>query len=82
MLVPHVYPDDVLTSIHTLQNKTGSLSEVPTFMIKSTSAHLSASIVTIFNQLITNGQYPQVLKHATVIPVYKKGSKIPYKITD
>ena len=75
MLVPPVSPHDVSLVINKLKNKKGSLHEIPVSLIKSNKHILAVPLSLLFNQSITEGKFPQCLKHATVIPIYKKGPK-------
>lgn len=44
-------------------------------IIKSNNEEISKPVSILFNQSVENGVFPNCLKHATVIPIYKHGSK-------
>ena len=61
--------------IRKLKNKPSHLSTYPISVIKYLSNLISPLICSIFNKSISTGQFPQILKTARVVPVYKSGSK-------
>ena len=75
MMVPTVYPHEMLNIINSLQNKKVNIHEIPVSLIKANKNLLAIPLSMLFNQSIANGTFPQCLKHATVIPIYKKGPK-------
>ncbi len=75
ILLPPVSPQDVSVVINKLKNKKGNLHEMPVSLIKSNKEILAIPLSLLFNQSITEGKFPQCLKHATVIPIYKKGPR-------
>lgn len=75
ILVAPVCPQDLSPVIVNLKNKKGSSHEIPVSLIKSNKEMLSIPLSLLFNQSIATGKFPKCLKHATVIPIYKKGPK-------
>ena len=73
MFVPPASPSDVSLIISKLKNKKGNIHEIPVSLIKFNRDILSPPLSFLINQSINTGKFPQVLKHATVIPIYKKG---------
>ena len=73
MAVPTIFPQDVVNIINTLENKKVNINEIPVSLLKTHKHQLSVPIATLFNESIINGKFPQCLKHANVIPIYKKG---------
>ena len=57
-----------------MKNKNCNLHDVPTYIIKRLSPILSPVIADIFNMSVTNGSFPNCLKFATIVPVFKKGN--------
>ena len=53
-------------------------SDIPIKMLKL-SPYFSTGIAELFNHIISIGQYPDMLKIATVIPIHKSGSKSDIK---
>ena len=75
MAVPKIFPQDVINIINTLENKKSNINEIPVSLIKTHTHQLTVPIAILFNESITNGKFPQFLKHANVIPIYKKGQQ-------
>ena len=75
MVVTPVFPQDVVKVIDSLKNKNNNIHEISTSIIKDNKNKLAIPISILFNQSINSGQFPQCLKHATVIPIHKKGPK-------
>ena len=75
MQVPHASIQDVFSVINTLKNKKCNINDFSPHIIKSYSHLLALPIAQLFNQSITLGMFPQILKRASVIPLYKKGQK-------
>ena len=57
-----------------MKNKNCNLYEVPVFIYKMMSEIVSPFIVKIFNASIVSGKFPDILKHSTIIPVFKSGN--------
>lgn len=74
MAVPTVYPQDIARVINSLKNKKSNVQELSVSIIKNNSYYFAIPLSMLFNQSIINGKFPQRLKHATVIPIHKKGS--------
>ena len=56
-------------------NKSNGPQSIPNEILKSISEIISAPLTNICNQIFTSGIYPDKLKLAKVIPIYKKDSK-------
>ena len=72
MAVPKISPQDVINIINSLENKKSNINEIPVSLIKSHKHQLTVPIAILFNESITNGKFSQCLKHANVIPIYKR----------
>ena len=75
MLVPTVCPQDVIQVINSLKNKPCNIQEISVSVLKMNSQYFATPLSILFNQSINSGKFPKLLKHATVIPIHKKGSK-------
>ena len=70
-------PDEVHKFIIGLPNKSGNIHCIPVFIYKLISHHISPIICDIFNSCITLGMFPNLLKLAKIIPLFKsKNSKL------
>ena len=75
MFVPPVLPQDVTCVINSLKNKKGNAHEISISLLKSNKEQIAIPLAILFNQSIEKGIFPQCLKHAAVIPIYKSGPK-------
>ena len=75
MVVLPVLPQDVVKVIDSLKNSKNNTNEIATSIIKYNKNLIAIPISTLFNQSINCGAFPKCLKHATVIPIHKKGPK-------
>ncbi len=73
MSVPPVCPQQVTEVIDSLKNKKGNIQEIPVSLIKNNKEIFAIPISLLYNQSISIGTFPTCLKHAIVIPIYKKG---------
>ena len=58
-----------------LVSKSNRQNDIPTHILKLCKNSLSPFLVQIFNLCIREGTYPQSLKCAQVVPIYKGGPK-------
>ena len=65
--------EEVSTVIRSFKNKGAALSEVPTFIYKFVCNIISPVIPEFFNESLTTGIFPDILKTARVVPIYKSG---------
>ena len=75
MAIPTIYPQDVIPVINSLKNRKCNIHEIAVSIIKLNSQHFAIPLTILFNHSITSGIFPQLLKHATVVPIHKNGSK-------
>ena len=75
MAVPEIIPQDVICAIESLKNKKCSVNEIPVSILKLYKKQFAIPLTILFNNSINNGKFPQTFKHATVVPIHKKGSK-------
>ena len=67
--------DEVATLIRAQVNKSSNLSTIPIFIYKLLSNTIAPILSELFNQSITQGIFPNCLKVARVIPIFKAGKK-------
>ena len=65
-----------------LVSKSSRQNDIPTHILKLCKNSLSPFLVQIFNLCIREGSYPQSLKCAQVVPIYKGVQRIYAPITD
>jgi len=64
---------DICDVINKLKCSSKGLNSTPTYILKFLADLLSPIIAELFNMSISSGQFPDVLKLARVVPVYKAG---------
>ena len=58
------------------KSKKSSLNSVPSFAFKHITDIISPTLASMINESVKEGIFPQCLKMARVIPIYKSGKKI------
>ena len=53
--------------------KSSTLTNIPTYILKSYADLCSGTLHKIFNESLTNGCFPDELKFADITPIFKKG---------
>ena len=72
----NTYTDAVMKVINNLNvAKTCQVNDIPTKVIKINKDIFAYFIPDHFNYCIANGEFPDEVKHADVIPVHKKNEK-------
>ena len=66
---------EIRTIISNLKDKTGGVDGISTKVIKAISDHILQPLVHIFNLCIQKSLWPESLKRAEVVPIFKAGSK-------
>ena len=66
---------EIETIIKNFKNKKTSIHSLPVKLLKYLAPKISHIIANIFNHSFQSGQYPDCLKIARVVPIYKGGSK-------
>lgn len=64
---------EVNNIISSLKNKSCRLNSIPVYVFKSVSDFISPVICDLFNESVQQGTFPDVLKTAECIPIFKKG---------
>ena len=54
-------------------NKATALNDIPVSVLKESISAYHEKLTDIFNNCIGSGTFPEILKKAEVIPVFKKG---------
>jgi len=76
MFVPPAADLEVKRVITELPSKSSDISQIPAFIFKYFSDLLSSPIADLFNESVTLGTFPERLKIARVVPVYKSGDRM------
>ena len=66
--------NEIISIINELDNK-NSVDDIPTKILKLANKEISLILARIFNKIIDEGIYPNILKCSTIIPIHKKGLK-------
>jgi len=68
-------PHEVSSIIAKLKCKGCPLTEIPNFIVKKVSRLICRILSDFFNESVTVGVFPEFLKLARVVPIYKAGNK-------
>ena len=58
------------------QNKSDGANSIPIKILKLLNKDISDQLSILFNQSLSSGIFPSILKTSKIIPIYKKGSKL------
>ena len=73
----HISPEKVLSVIHSINvKKTNGYDRMPPRLVKLSSPYLCYPLCTIINICIEQGVFPDSMKHAEIVPIFKKGEKM------
>ena len=70
---PQTNFEEFFKIVKLLKNKKCNINDFSPTIIKENAHLLAAPVVMLFNQSITQGKFPDLLKKARVITLYKKG---------
>ena len=73
-------PNEILTLINAMPNKSGPIDSIPSFLYKSIANSLAPPLSQLINASIQQGTFPDCLKSAKIIPIHKSGDKKKRKI--
>lgn len=73
--VSPVSPQEIMNVVRNLKNSTYGLFSVPTKLFKLIICYVALPLSDILNNSFSRGIFPDCLKDATVVPVYKSGSE-------
>jgi hypothetical protein len=77
MFVEPCTVEEIAATINNLQNTTGvGVDGFQTRVVKSVSEYIAEPLVHVFNQSFENGEFPDRLKLAKVVPVFKSDDKL------
>ena len=76
MAIPNYYKNDVMLAINYLKNSSLGWDNIPTLIPKQVNHCYIKPLVFLINQSLIEGVFPDELKLAKVIPVYKAGSSM------
>ena len=76
MAIPNYYENDVTPAINSLKNCSPALDNIPILIAKNVIHCYIKPLVFLINQSLTEGVFPDEIKLAQVIPVFKTGSSI------
>ena len=68
-------PIEILEVINQLKDKAGGIDHIHSCVIKKLGIHVAKPLTHIINLCIEQGIFPDHLKLAEIVPVYKKGDK-------
>ena len=74
MVIPEVTELEVAAIIRSLPSKPSSIDDFSTEIIKNNAELIALPLKILFNESIRSGNFPNIFKHATVIPIHKKDS--------
>ena len=73
----HVCPEKVLSVIQSINAKKAPRYDMmPPKLVKLSSPYLCYLLCTIINICIEQGVFPDSMKHAEIVPIFKKGEKM------
>ena len=67
--------DEVISVIKSFPVKMVDINEIPIFIFKTLSSIITPIIANFFTESVSSGCFPEVLKCARIVPVYKKGDR-------
>ena len=76
MAIPNYYENDVTLAINYLKNSSPDWDNIPTLIAKHVIHCYIKPLVFLIKQSLIEGVFPDELKLAKVIPVYKAGSSM------
>ena len=72
-----IEPDEVLKLLHKLNpSKAADIFYISPKFLKTSAPHIHETLTTIFNFSLKTGTFPDQMKLAKVIPIFKSGSKL------
>ena len=70
-----ITPDEISLLIHSFRNKVCNIDDIRPCILTKITEFISAPLAAIFNRCVMMGIYPDCLKCARVIPIFKSGDK-------
>ena len=75
MTAPVANLQDFFDVVKELENKKCGVNDFSPSTIKDNANILASPLVSLFNQSIQQSKFPNILKTARIVPIYKKGTK-------
>ncbi len=76
MFLSPVTQDELLREIDKLNNKKSTgIHDIPTKILKACKHHIKSKLLKLINLSFTSGVFPNCIKVAKVIPLYKKNER-------
>lgn len=64
---------EIIKIIHDMKNKSSSgFDEIPPIILKQSAKYIAKPLTNILNQSMLHGTYPELLKSAVIVPIFKK----------
>ena len=73
--LPYISEDEISRTINSLKNASACWDNIPTFVVKQVSKHITSPLIYLINKSIEQGIFPDELKVAKLFPIYKSGDK-------
>ena len=73
--VTNVTQNEIINIVHALRNTSYGLHSIPSKFLKIVIQYLALPLSVIINDSIEQGVFPDILKRASVTPLYKSGSE-------
>ena len=73
MILFYTTPNEIIPIIKNHKNSK-SLDDIPTKLLKISHLEVSIILAKLFNEMIDDPTYPDLLKYTRLTPVHKKGS--------
>ena len=76
MFVTNTNPGDIMNIVHMLKsNSSKGHDDITPSIIKDIISEIALPLTYIFNKSLQNGQFPDKLKIARIVPIYKCDDK-------
>ena len=75
MDMPNATIDDLLFIVKSMKNKKCQINDFSVEILKENALVIAHPLTFIFNQSIREGKFPNSMKKALIVPIYKKGAK-------
>ena len=80
--IPDISKNEIITVINTLKNSAPGIDEMPASILKQCIKTYIDPLTYLVNLSINQGIFPDELKIAKVLPIYKYDDNNLYRITD
>ena len=75
MATPVATLQDFFKVVKELENKKCGVNDLSPTIIKDNADTLASPLISLFNQSIQQAKFPNIMKTARIVPIYKKGKK-------